>query len=203
MHADNLANNLFTDLSSQITDKSLLTASCNLKSKLLKQRATEKTRLSAQSNNLNVCDKEKQTNENISGKVLDEENFVKRKVDHLSKTQVKLVEHSSSIVSGKDGKNVRVVSKFPTGMTKKLYSISIETKPKHTSAWDFSEPRSTLTPCFKGVVTWVDENGRFYVHDKKWTTKMSTIRDTIESFIRAYPYPTVGMFEPGDACLAK
>lgn len=87
----------------------------------------------------------------------------------------------------------------------RLDQFTFKTKSSQTNKWDFPEPSATLTPCFKAVLTWVDDEGGIYVHDKKWLAQLKTIRDTLENFNKIVPRSPSNVLrcQPGDACLAK
>ncbi|XP_059352882.1 uncharacterized protein LOC130700768 [Daphnia carinata] len=70
--------------------------------------------------------------------------------------------------------------------------------------WTYSDPKTALPHCFDGVVTWVDDNGGLYVHDCKWSTQLSLIRDTLNAtFSQPKPIEDDVRYQPEDACLAK
>lgn len=68
--------------------------------------------------------------------------------------------------------------------------------------WYFPEPKNTLTPCFRGILTWVDDNGGFYVHDTKWSKQLIAIRDTLANYTTSPSFASDSIVD-GNACLAK
>lgn len=77
-------------------------------------------------------------------------------------------------------------------------------KTMRVKLWDFPEPNTSLTPCFRGVVTWVDNRGGIYLHDEKWSKQLLVIRDTFSaSFNQTEPSLYDLRCQPGDPCIAK
>lgn len=97
---------------------------------------------------------------------------------------------------------VREVSFSPCPTSPQTCRSLPKLSPAHVKFWSFPEPETTLTPCFKGVVTWVDSKGSLYIHDSKWSKQLMIIRDRLNAtFSQTKPSPCD--LQVGDPCVVK
>lgn len=77
-------------------------------------------------------------------------------------------------------------------------------KPIQVDKWAFPQPNTVLAPLFQGIVTWIDDHGNFYIHDKKWSEQLLHIRDSLNAqFFNVKPSLYDLRCKPGDPCIAK
>lgn len=132
------------------------------------------------------------------------ENF-SRTIDNASESGSVQVEDNkfSTVSQSSNPSSIRNFDSSSTCSTRVGRSIS-EIKPKQVDLWDFPEPNTSLISCFRGIVTWVDNDGKFYLHDSKWLKQLLVIRDKLNTtFNKTKPSMYDLRCQPGDTCAAK
>lgn len=100
---------------------------------------------------------------------------------------------------------VREVSLSPSfPPSPQAYQLTPKEKQTHAKFWDFPEPETTLTPRFKGVVTWIDSQGNVYVHSDKCSKQLIVIREKLNATFSLTEASTNDLqCTTGDPCIAK